>query len=97
MSALPQGHMPGGTDYEFVRRVMQSPGVRKHIADAADRKAHAAGQIALSEGVNVPVVRTNGTRPKGRPYARVALPAANEHGDSKTRRLRILGRVVGGR
>lgn len=97
------GHPAGmggavGSDYEYVRQVMQSPGIRKVISEVADRKAKLAGVIAVSEGeAGIPIVRGNGTRPKGRPYARISIPAANEHGDSKTRRLRLLARVVTGR
>jgi hypothetical protein len=36
----------------------------------------------------------DGTRPRGRPYSRVLIPASAEFGDSKTRRLRLLARVV---
>jgi hypothetical protein len=78
----------------------------KSVEDWNDRddygnpvKDHVYRQVhwcqARSERVDVVVQREDGTRPKGRPYARISIPAENEFGDSKTRRLRILGRVVG--
>lgn len=83
--------------YEFVRDVQQQPGVRAKLREVAERKAAQAVLIAQSEGEAVPVRVEHGTRPKGRSYSRVMIPAVNEFGDSKTRRLRILARVVSGR
>lgn len=86
--------MAARSNYDFVRQVMQSTPVRRMISQVADRKAAQAAGIASAAGVAVPIQREDGTRPKGRPYARISLPASHEHGDSKTRRLRILGQVV---
>lgn len=81
--------------YEWVQEQLQKPGVRRTIARAADRKARAARVLAAADDyIDMPVIRTDGTRPRGRPYARVSIPASHEFGDSKTRRLRLLARVV---
>lgn len=81
--------------YLFVQEQLQKPGVRRTIARAADRKARAARALAAADDyIDMPVIRTDGTRPRGRPYARVSIPASHEFGDSKTRRLRLLARVV---
>lgn len=83
--------------YEFVQKVQQSPGVRAKLRAVAERKAAQAALVAREERVAVPISIEHGTRPRGRSYSRIMIPAVNEFGDSKTRRLRILGRVVGGR
>lgn len=80
--------------YLFIQEQLQKPGVRRTIARAADRKARNARAIVAAEGLDVTVTRTDGTRPKGRPYSRVSIPASAEFGDSKTKRLRLLARVV---
>jgi hypothetical protein len=82
-------------NYLFVQRILQQRGVRRKLAEVADRKAAQARAIAVSEGANVVIQREDGTRPAGRPYSRISIPAVDEFGDSKTKRLRILGRVVG--
>jgi hypothetical protein len=51
-------------------------------------------QPGVRPTAHVPVEVSSGTRPKGRPYARISVPAANEYGDYKTKRLRLLARVV---
>ena len=43
------------------------------------------------------VTRSDGTRPKGRPYSRVAADADQEWGTSEIERRRILGRAAAGR
>lgn len=83
--------------YEWYQRVQQLPVVRRKLREVADRKAGQASLLARAEGVVVPVQVDHGTRPKGRSYSRVSIPATHEFGDSKTKRLRILGRVVQGR
>jgi hypothetical protein len=87
--------MAARSNYEFVQQILQSPGVRRKLAEVADRKARQAVAVAASERVAVPVLREDGTRPKGRPYSRISIPADYEHGTSRVQRLRILGRVVG--
>jgi hypothetical protein len=82
-------------NYVYVQDVLQSRKVRAKVREVADRMAGQAAAIAAAEGAKVSILRSDGTRPKGRPYSRISVPAVNEFGDSKTRRLRLLGRVVG--
>lgn len=57
-----------------------------------------AKQIAATEGVEFDTEVTEGTRPKGRAFARVVAPdgAEQEWGTSRTERRRILGRAAEG-
>jgi len=81
--------------YYFVQEQLQKPGPRRVIRRAAERKARAARVLAAADDyIDMPVIVSEGTRPRGRPYARVSIPASHEFGDSKTRRLRLLARVV---
>ena len=80
---------------EFIVKAMQSATVRKALAERADRVAQRAEQIAAQEEVDAEFTRTDGTRPKGRPFSRVSTDAVGqEWGDSTTGRLRILGRAA---
>lgn len=81
-------------NYVYVQKLLQSPGVRAKLRQVRDRKARAVHGLAAAEGARVTVTLSDGVRPKGRPYARISIPATDEFGDSKTRRLRLLGRVV---
>lgn len=81
--------------YQQLGDIARSRAVRKKLDQVRDRLAVKAQALADAEDVDVPVERTSGTRPKGRPYSRLSIPAENEFGDSKTKRLRILGRVIG--
>ncbi len=83
--------------YQQLGEIARSRQVRKKLDDVADQVAARARAIATAEGLDADIVQKEGTRPKGRPYARVSIPAANEFGDSKTQRRRILGRAVQGR
>ena len=81
---------------EFIQAAAQSEGVRKVLAERRDRLARAAEALAASEDVEGEVSTSEGTRPKGRPYARVEFDNVDqEWGTSKTRRRRILGRAAG--
>jgi hypothetical protein len=81
--------------YLWVQEQLQKPGVRRKLRQAANRKARLAAVLAAQDDViDMPVMQSDGTRPRGRPYSRVAIPAGNEFGDSKSRRLRLLARVV---
>jgi hypothetical protein len=80
--------------YLFIQAVQQLPGVRAKLAEVADRKAAQAAIIARQEEDEYHIIRSDGTRPKGRSYSRLAVPAIEEFGDSNTRRRRILARVV---
>lgn len=82
--------------YEFIQSVMQLPSVRAKIAQVRDQKAGEVARLARAENIPVAVVveTSAGTRPKGRPYARIAIPARVEYGDYETPRTRLLGRVA---
>lgn len=89
-------------------QAMQAPAVRTGLAQAAriiaaeyDAEARrddyyddgpTSGGRKLLEPAR-PIV-TDGTRPKGRPYSRVAVPAEDELGDYKQPKRRILGRLA---
>lgn len=80
---------------QFVREAMQKPAVRKALAAKAREKQSRAEGLAASEGVELESSVVEGTRPKGRPYARVtSRNVGQEWGDSKTARRRILGRTA---
>jgi|tagenome__1003787_1003787.scaffolds.fasta_scaffold20721739_3 hypothetical protein len=84
--------MAAGT-YQFVRQVMQSPGVRRSLAGVADRVAAEANRLARQQGLGG-VARVDGTRPKGRPYARVLMTGSQEWGTYMEPRRRILGQAT---
>lgn len=85
--------MPNET-YKKLQALQQSDGVRTKLAAVRDRIAGQVEAIAAAEGVDVDVVTSEGTRPKGRAYARVGVPAAPEFGNETTPRRRFLGRAV---
>ena len=74
---------------------MQTETVRRALNDLAAEKRSLAEHIASSEGVDLEAEVVNGTRPKGRPFARVqSRNVAQEWGDSVVKRRRILGRTA---
>jgi hypothetical protein len=83
--------------YRQLGDIARSPAVRAKLAQVADGIAADARAIAATEGADVQVRREDGTRPKGRPYARVLADADQEWGTSEVARRRILGRAVAGR
>jgi hypothetical protein len=81
--------------YEFIQRAAQSRPVRAALDQKARRVQSRAEGIASAEGVDLGAKVTSGTRPKGRPYARVSSDnVAQEFGNSKTARRRIMGRAA---
>lgn len=80
--------------YTQLSGVMRSRQVRGKLDEVADSIAGRAQGLAASEGVDARIRRESGTRPKGRPYARVLADAAQEYGTAKTRRRRVLGRAA---
>ena len=82
--------------YEFVQAAMQHDSVRAALRARRDVIARRAEAIAADEGVDADVTTSEGTRPKGRPYARVSADAEQEFGSSNTARRRILGRAAEG-
>ncbi len=85
--------MPNAS-YAYGRKVMQSAPVRARLAQVADRIAATARTLAATEGASVQVSREGGTRPRGRPYERVLMTAADEFGTAEKPRRRILGRAA---
>jgi hypothetical protein len=79
--------------YQFARQVMQSPGVRRSLDKVADRVAAEANRLARAQGLGV-AARVDGTRPKGRPYARVSMTGSQEWGTHTEPRRRILGQAA---
>lgn len=80
---------------DLIVEAMQSKAVRDGVAARADRIASRAEKIAREEEVEVTITRTDGTRPKGRPFSRVTSDNVDaEWGTSKTARSRIMGRAA---
>lgn len=81
--------------YLKLQKVMQSRGCRRHIGRVADGFAGSAEDLARSEGAtDVRIGREDGTRPKGRPYARVTVPSDQEFGTPNVERRAILRRSL---
>lgn len=82
---------------ELVRGAWGTAAVREALAAKAREVQARAEQIAASEGVELDAEVVEMTRPRGRPEARVqSANAAQEWGDSRTPRRRILGRAAEG-
>ena len=79
---------------DFIVEAMQSAPVREALAKRRDRIARRAETIAANEGIDPHITTSEGTRPKGRPYARVTADADQEWGNTNTARRRILGRAA---
>ena len=76
-----------------IMEAMQHKAVRDRLEAKANEVAARAKSIAGSEKVDAEFDVKTGTRPKGRPYARVICSNPDqEFGTSKTARHRILGR-----
>lgn len=84
--------------YEQLGHVMRSQMVRRKLAEVADGIAQRAQGIAdadvADDAEDIQIGREDGTRPKGRPYARVTAPLAQEYGTPKVARRRILGQAI---
>jgi hypothetical protein len=88
--------MPGNyaSDYQLVREVMQSKRVRAKLAEVAQRGVPVTDARAAAERVAARAQLTHGTRPRGRPYSRIALNGTTEWGDYRTPRRRVLASVA---
>lgn len=86
--------MPQSTFYEAAGQAMRADATRRRLAQVADRVAATVRRLAQAEDVQVTVTRSGGTRPKGRPYERVAILASTEWGASGVERRRILSRAA---
>lgn len=77
------------------RRIMQTDKVRAALKAKAEKVAARADVIAADEAYEVHAHVVEGTRPKGRPYARVQSDDADqEFGTWGKKRRRILGRAA---
>lgn len=78
-----------------IEAAMKTQKTRSALSSKADRVASRARSIATSEGEDMTVERSGGTRPKGRSYERVSSPdVAQEFGTWRVTRKRILGRAA---
>lgn len=79
---------------EFYLRAMHHDAVKKALKLKADRIQAEAKKEAKAQGVrDLEVEVSEGTRPQGRPYARVSVDLEDEWGSYKKPKLRILGRL----
>lgn len=85
-----------GSFYEAAGQALHSRETRLKCGQVADRIAAAARSLAAAEkvGRHVSITRTDGTRPKGRPYSRVTMDGVDEFGSLEGPRRRILGRAA---
>jgi len=74
--------------------VARSPKVRAKLVEVRDRVHARAKAIEAEEGVDAGLATSEGTRPKGRPYARVSASLEHEFGTENVSRKRILGRAA---
>lgn len=82
-------------DFRAVGDAMRSQGVRRALAQRADRIAAAARSLNAAEQVDARIGREDGTNARGRPYGRITSTAVDaEYGTSKTARRRVLGRAA---
>ena len=80
--------------YRLIQEVQQHPRVRLALRRKRDELLREAQVIARQEGANITLTTSDGTRPKGRSYSRLSAPSTDEFGDSRTKRIRLLGRVA---
>lgn len=82
---------------QYIIDAMQSAGVRGALKQVADGLAGYVDDLGSREGVDMNPTVTEGTRPKGRPYARVESDqVGQEWGDRKSERHRVMGRAAEG-
>lgn len=82
---------------DTIRATMQSEPVRAALRAKAQDVKGRADSIAATEDVEARFWTEEGTRPKGRSYARVLCDNVDqEFGTSKTARRRILARAAEG-
>jgi hypothetical protein len=81
--------------YEAGRQAMQARSTRVKLRQVADRIATTARAMGQADQLDATFTVTEGTRPKGRPYARVTMAGGDdEFGKSGTPRRRTLGRAA---
>lgn len=80
---------------DLLRTVAGTPGVRAALRKQAQAVATRADQIAAAEAYEFNGRVEEGTRPRGRPFARViSYDADQEFGTWGKKRRRILGRAA---
>ncbi|MGN8718509.1 MULTISPECIES: hypothetical protein [Bacillati] len=92
---------------EFMLNAMQAPGVRAALRDKAEEIAREVNAEVARDDYYVDVADRyktgppeldvtvgEGTRPGGRPYARVSVPQEDEWGDYNEPKRRVLGRLA---
>jgi hypothetical protein len=80
---------------DLIVEAMRSKVTRAALRAKAEKLANRADSLGASEGVEINARVKEGTRPKGRPYARVESDnVSQEYGDREYERRRILGRVA---
>ena len=83
--------------YRKLGEIMRAEPVRAALAEKARPLASRADSLGTSEGVDMSTRVYSGTRPKGRPFARVESDnVKQEWGSRYVLRRRILGRVAEG-
>jgi hypothetical protein len=81
--------------YEGIGEVMRLPQVRAALRKQAEGIAARARSLDRSEGGDATISVVEGTRPRGRAFARVVSDDVDgEFGTSKTARRRTLGRAA---
>lgn len=79
----------------LILEAMHSGQTREALRVKARKVQSSAEAIANAEDVQLDSKLSEGLRPQGRPYARVeSTNVAQEYGDSKTERRRVLGRAA---
>lgn len=83
---------------ETIVAAMQSDATRAALAGHADKILDRAKSLAstIDEVKDVNLWRVDGTRPKGRPFSSVVCDdAEQEHGSTRSPKIRLLGRAAG--
>jgi hypothetical protein len=83
------------TLYEAGRQAMLSHQTRAKLRQVAERIATTARAMGQADQLDATLTVTEGTRPKGRPYARVTMAGGDdEFGKSGVPRRRTFARAV---
>lgn len=83
--------------YKLLGEAMRSSTVRAALKRKANEGRARVDSLGRSEGVEMNAYVLDGTRPKGRPYARIQSDnAAQEWGNRFVERRRIIGRYAAG-
>ena len=80
--------------YARYGNIARSPKVRAKLIEVRDRIYARAETIDAEEQANANLGKAEGTRPRGRPYARVTAREDQEFGTKRVTRRRVLGRAA---